>query len=583
MLSKKNGMKRGTGPCLPCRIEFTMKTAVLCAIFWLSAASCACQTVSVNSVHDLYDRKQYSEIVRRVPPSADNPPELDLYRGLALAQLQRFSEATVALEEGERKNPAEERFPIELAGVAYRRNDLGQAERDLRRALRLNPRDPYALNFLATIYLLRGNLPAALKYWNRIDAPRISQIEAIPRPRLNESLFDRAITVSPLSAMRLRDFETTDAEIGALGIFSIRRWELEPNGRDDYKLVLQSVEERGWGANKWTALLSIFRGLPYETVYPEYRNAGGAAVNFNSIVRWDSQKRRLFASVSMPVHMNPKWRVRAYADGRDENWNLTNSLYGAVTPVTDLKLRKIGFGAEIHRIETGRWSWQTGASFSRRTFGNPGSVPADVRPFFTKGNELEWSAGSDYGLLSIPDRRLVVDSSAMGGVGRFFGHSGSDRFERGEGSLALHWYPRAEGDDYEMTSRFRAGAILGTVPFDELYTLGVERDDNDLWLRGISATSGGRKGNSPIGRRYLLWNWEWDKVIYHDAFFEVKAGPAFDAGDISDSSGAFGSRGWLWDPGAQLTVRLLGTVNVIFSYGHDMRSGKNAFFGAAPP
>ena len=546
----------------------------------LPAGPCTGQTASVESIHKLYDQKQYSEVVRLVPRSAANPPELDLYLGLAFAQLRRFSEAKAALKDGERKNPREERFPVELAGVAYRRNDLVEAARDLRRAIHLDPNDSYALNFLGTIYLLRGNLPTALKYWNRIEAPRISQIEESPQPRVKRVLLARAITVSPLSVMRLRDFETTDARVGALGIFPNRRWELQPDGPDNYNLVLHSFEDDGWGANKWAAALSMLRGLPYETVYPEYRNARESAINFDSIVRWDSQKRRLFASVSMPLHMNPKWRLQAYADGRDENWNLTNSLYGAAAPVTALKLRKLEFGAEIHRVENGRWDWQMGASFSRRTFGNSGAPPADASAFFVNGNVLEWNGGSHYRLLSIPDRRLTVDSFGTLGVGRFFSGGCSNRFERAEGSLRFHWLPRVEGDDYEMTSRFRAGAILGTVPFDEMYTLGVERDDNDLWLRGISGTSDGRKGNSPMGRRYLLWNSQWDKVIYHDAFFEVKAGPAFDAGDISDPSGAFGSRGWLWDPGAQVTVRVLDTVNVVFSYGHDIRSGRNTYFGA---
>ncbi|MGH9572737.1 MAG: tetratricopeptide repeat protein, partial [Candidatus Acidiferrales bacterium] len=244
-----------------------------------------CQTPSAESVHELYERKQYAEIIRLVPASASNSAELDLYRGLALAQLQRFSEAKASLEDGERKNPREERFPVELAGVAYRTNDLNEAERDLRRALRLKPQDSYTLNFLATVYLLRGNLPAALKYWNRIKAPRVSQIEESPQPRVNRPLLDRAITVSPLSTLRLRDFETSDALVGALGIFPNRHWELRPDGPDNYKLILHSFEEGGWGVNKWSAALSLVRGLPYETVYPEYRDAHGAAINFDSLVR----------------------------------------------------------------------------------------------------------------------------------------------------------------------------------------------------------------------------------------------------------------------------------------------------------
>ena len=566
---------RGTGPCLPCLI----KRAVVVLLLGLAATACFAQTASLDSVKQLYDQKNWGEIVRIVPPSAENSAQLDLYRGLALAQLQQWSQARAAFESGERKEPAEERFSVELAGVAYRENDLAEAKRQLHRALTLNPDDSYALNFLGTIYLLEGNLEAALEYWNRIESPHIAQIQEIPQPRLDAALLDRAFAVPPLSVMRLQDFETTDARIAALGVFPVRRWELQPAGQDDYNLVLHAVEENGWGANKWVAALSALEGLPYETVYPEYHNARGEAVNFDSLVRWDSQKRRLYLAVSLPPEHDPKWNFRAYVDGRDEKWDLTNSLFGATTAVTAMKLRRVEASVEFRRIQSGRWSWQTKGAFSRRTFGDIVGVPAAATSLFSSGDAIEWDAETDYRLLSMADRRITLDSSGTGGVARNFAPQGAGGiFGRAEGSLRFHWFPRATGDDYEMTSQWRAGMLAGAVPFDEFYTLGVERDDNNRWLRGISGTRGGEKGNSPMGRRYLLWNWEWQKVIYHDAYFEFRAGPVFDSGNIADPSGAFGSRGWLWDPGAELTVRVLDTVNVVLSYGHDMRSGQNTFF-----
>ena len=559
-----------------------IRRALFAALFAFWAGSCAAQNPSVESVKKLYDQKQWSEIVQLVPRSTGTSPDLDLYLGLALAQLQRWPEAKAALANGARKAPNDVRFPVELAGVAYRVNDLAEATRQLHRALSLNPHDSYALNFLATIYLLRGNLAAALEYWNRIGAPKISEVEEVPQAHVKQSLLDRAIAVSPLSVMRLPDFEMTNAQLDSLRVFAVRRWELQPDESGNYKFVLHSIDERGWGGNKWTIALSTLRGLPYETVYPEYKNAKGSAINFESLVRWDSNKRRLFASVSTPLDDDPRWRLNVFADGRDENWNLTNSFQTSL-PLGELKLRKIEIGAEIRRIENGRWSWLTGAAISRRTFANLSANASQARPFFSSGNVLEWNDSSNYRLLLLPDKRIAVDALGAAGIGRFFADSGANRFERVEGSLRFHWFPRPEGDDYEMTSQFRSGALFGSVPLDELYTLGVERDDNDLWLRGISVTRGGEKGNSPMGRRYVLWNWQWDKVVFHDAFVEVKAGPSFDAGDVGGSSGYFGSRGWLWDPGAQLTVRVLDTVNVVFSYGHDVRSGQNTFFSAALP
>jgi hypothetical protein len=118
------------------------------------------------------------------------------------------------------------------------------------------------------------------------------------------------------------------------------------------------------------------------------------------------------------------------------------------------------------------------------------------------------------------------------------------------------------------------------VPLDLLYELGVERD-NDLWMRGHDGTVGGRKGNAPLGRRYVLWNSELNKNVYDSGFFRVQVGPFFDTGAIADSSGLFGSQKWLFDTGIQAKVRVLGSVSVVLSYGRDLRNGKGLFFATS--
>src|SRR5262249_1951476 len=132
-------------------------------------------------------------------------------------------------------------------------------------------------------------------------------------------------------------------------------------------------------------------------------------------------------------------------------------------------------------------------------------------------------------------------------------------------------------DDYELYSRFGTGRMFGQVPLDELYALGLERD-NDLWLRGHIGTQGGKKGSSPMGREYVLWNWEADKIVHQNGFLTVRLGPFVDIGRITDPSGDLISRGWLCDPGVQSKVSLFGGLRVIFSYGKDLRSGRNAFY-----
>ena len=75
-----------------------------------------------------------------------------------------------------------------------------------------------------------------------------------------------------------------------------------------------------------------------------------------------------------------------------------------------------------------------------------------------------------------------------------------------------------------MQGKVRAGWTFGQSPFDELFMLGVERD-NDLWLRAHVGTRDGRKGNAPMGRSYFLSNWEIDKNVFSGSFIDLKLGP----------------------------------------------------------
>jgi len=129
-----------------------------------------------------------------------------------------------------------------------------------------------------------------------------------------------------------------------------------------------------------------------------------------------------------------------------------------------------------------------------------------------------------------------------------------------------------------FASKLRGGDAFGDVPLDQLFQLGVERD-NDLWLRGHPGTLDGRKGRAPLGRRYLLLNAELYKTVYDGAFFRVQLGPFFDTGTIADPNGLFGSQRWLFDTGIQARLRVLGSVSVLLSYGRDLRTGTGVFYG----
>ncbi len=524
----------------------------------------------------LYAEERWDEIVQFGPDAPDDSAELDFYRGLALARLHRWAEAKAAFEAGRKKQPGDKRFLIELAGVAYQSKDFSEAKAYLKQALRLYPADAYANNFLATVYLLQGNLEAALQYWNRIGRPQITDVKLDPEPRVRSALLDRAFSFSPLSVLHLDDFRTTQARIENLKIFPRYRFELLPEEEESFSVIFRSTERNGWGDSKLDALLSLLRGLPYQSIYPEFYNLNHSAFNIISLLRWDAQKRRLYASFSGPLRHDPGWRFQFYFDGRNENWDISQTFQASTSPISQLKLLKSELGAEIRSVVSSRWSWRSGVSFAHREFRNVSGVSPQASPLFTDGFSLKYDAGLGYQLLRNPERRMTVDALASAGLGRLFARPlGS--FARMEGSLVFRWLPLPRGDDYEMNSRLRAGRIIGQVPFDELYALALERD-NDLWLRGHIGTRDGKKGSAPMGRQYVLWNWESDKIVHQNAFLIVKLGPFLDVGRITDPSKNFVTNGWLWDPGVQCKLRVLGSLSIAFSYGKDLRSGRNAFY-----
>jgi tetratricopeptide (TPR) repeat protein len=558
---------------------------LICLSLFFAAAACSMgaqekssEAERLSAAQKAFDSGNWQEAAKLAQGSGGQSADLDFVRGLALAKLQEWNQARLALEAGHAKVPRDPRFLVELAGVDYKQQDFSSAKRRLLVALRLDPRDPYIHEFLGTIYFLESNLEAALKYWNLIDKPRLRTVAVQPPPHLTEHILRRAMDFNPPQVLTLDAWLTTQRRLDNLGIYSHQRTELAPASGGTYDASLHLAERNGWGDSRLEGALSLLSGVPYATVYPEFYNLGGRAMNVTSLFRWDSEKRRVYAAFSTPFRDDPSLRFQLYFDARNENWNLTNTFSAPGAPLTDLNLRRIAGGAEFHSVVNGPWTWSTGIEISNRFFRNANrlaSAPAGT--FFTDTMSFAYWLRADRSLLRVPERRFILDSTVEARTGRGFVQK-LGGFASARASLDAHWLPHATGDDYEMRARLRAGGTLGRVTLDDLFQLGIERD-NDLWLRGHAGTSGGRKGAAPLGRRYFLANWEQDKNVYTNGIVTVKLGPFLDTGAIADSSGLFGSRQWLWDAGAQCKVRVFGSFTVVLSYGRGLRGGRNVLYG----
>ena len=559
----------------PAMLRFGILVFWFCSHLGLAGQTRPAEAPAAEKVQQLATEHRWQEITLLLGPLRSRSANLNFYYGTALARLGRWQEAENAFRAGSSLAPNDPKFPIELAGVAFKRKRYPQAARHLRRALKLAPHDDYANDFLGTVYFLQGNLEAALKYWNRVSKPQVVEVRADPVPRLVPALLDRAFAFSPASALQLSRFLTTDTRIQGLKIFP--RYQFDLRARDDDKVDVwfRNQERNGFGHNKWEALLLLFRGLPSLNVNPEFYNFHHEAINFVSLFRWDPQKRRVLVQLSGPFERSARYRYEVVADLRNENWDLRNSFQGSAPTLGSLNLRRQGLEFGLASFASGRWRWSASAEISHRDFRSvvPGIV---LTPgLLAKGYQLKQSLQLNTSLWRLPEKRFTVEGGVSSQVARLWSQP-EESFEKLESSLEAHWFPQSQGDDYETRQQFRAGKTLGSVPFDELFMLGLERDNN-LPLRAHIGTRDGRKGSAPLGRDYFLSNWEADKNVYGNGFLTLKLGPFLDTGKITDSSPTLGSHRWLWDIGAQAKLQALGT-GVVFSYGKDLRSGNNAFY-----
>ena len=531
-----------------------------------------------SRIQQLFSEEKWQEVIATTEGISSRGAELNYYFGVALAQMGRLDEARASLREGYRARPDDIRFPTELAGLAFKQKNYSESAEYARRALRIDPRDSYLNDFLGTVYFLEGNTDAAVKYWNRVDKPQIVDLTVDRKMSVKPALLDRAMTFSPASELRLGNLRTSNVRVDGLGIFHTHHFQLSARDDGKFDLALIAQERDGWGSNTWQALLSTFRGVFYETVYPEYFNFHGTAINFTSMLRWDSEKRRATATVSGPLRGNPKRRYSFNVDLRNENWDIRQSFQGPSPLLGALNLRRESAGADLTSFTSGKWTWSTGVELSHRDYRNVFAGTALTPDVLLQGIELKALAHTRYELWRVPERRFSTIVAGSTQVGRIWAEP-SAAFGKLRGFIEARWYPRAEGDDYEISERISGGGIAGDVPFDELYMLGLERD-NDLLLRAHIGTRDGRKGSAPLGRRYVLSNAEINKNLYNNGLFSVRLAPFLDTGKITDPSGGLGEQKWLWDTGAEVKLRIIG-VGFTFTYGKDLRSGNNAFYVSA--
>jgi hypothetical protein len=281
------------------------------------------------------------------------------------------------------------------------------------------------------------------------------------------------------------------------------------------------------------------------------------------------------ASISGPLRVNPKYRFRIGIDRFNENWQLRElppspgSLLGA------FNIRRQAVEAGFTSFANGRWTWSTSAEFSHRDYRNVLGGTAPTEQFLMSGYQLKHFAQLKYQLWRMPEKRFTGGASFSSQTGTIWAGP-AQTFEKLQAGVLVLWLPQMAGDDYSTKLQIRLGRSFGQVPFDELYVLGLERE-NPLGMRAHLSTREGRKGNAPLGRNYYLFNWESDKKLFDRGALGIKLSPFLDIGRSTDQIAGLGSKRVLWDTGLQAKVGLVG-LEFVLVYGRDLRTGRDILY-----
>jgi hypothetical protein len=244
--------------------------------------------------------------------------------------------------------------------------------------------------------------------------------------------------------------ESSEARLEGLGVFPA--YDVRMDARQDGKFDAEfhAIERDGFGNGWLQSLVSVFSGLPYETDYPSYFNIGGSATNFDSLLRWDAQKRRAWLSLSWPMRSLPQWRWQVAIDGRDENWAIRNSFSGTAPVLGSFKLKREVASGTITSIHSGRFGWTSGPELSHRIYSNVVNGSALTASLVEPGFELKHLASLHTALLDVPEHRFTLSGNAVSEFARLWS-SPPSLFEKLQGGVTVRWLPQAEGDRYEFT------------------------------------------------------------------------------------------------------------------------------------
>ena len=504
------------------------------------------------------ERYQAAEsLFREVLEQEASNGEASFLLGLALAKQERWADAERELERAIRLKPGYAAAHAELAGVYFKQDRRDQARVSLRTALKLDPQNSYARSFLAILSYLQDRRLEALHHWNLLGEPHVAQIEVATsedaEPKLVESLF------------RFNEGEVLDRKQLLQSYWVQHRfrlgprfgWQLDPQPGGRWNLRVDLPPGSDSFSNKTGFLIeNSSRAVFNREIGLGLRDGRGRRLAGG--VRWDAPRKRAGASAWFPFFSSSSDLLRVGFDLRDEDWSHTAS--GTEYAYRTEKV----FGA-YEWLMSDRRSLSFHGGYQRQSFRFDGDTTALPQSPHLLAVGLEWNQlwGLDAGENARLSWMARFDAfSPLAGAGE-----PSHRMMSG---LGIDWTV-ARRSETRLRLSLRGGVSGRDLPLDHYFLFGIGPDAR-LPLKAHPELRDSRRGNSPMGRDFVLLGAELGRRLWRWGFLEVGGFVFSDTAFVSGRPFLSATGDWFQDVGVGLRFKVLGQEFLNVFLGLDARS-----------
>jgi hypothetical protein len=514
------------------------------------------------------DYARAEQVLRKVVQAHPQLTEARFLLGLALAKKGDWSASRDELEEVVSLQPNEVCAIVELAGTEYKLGNTQEAIQYLRRALELDPANAYARHFLATLLYLESQKTEALHNWNLVQAPRVGQIQYRVSSKVDPQLLQQLFDFNEREILRKEQAFNVWWKQERFHLGPPFQWHLTPHSAGEWDLEIVLPPRSPLSAPKQVLLQNAVRVPVYREMSLQYPLTLTSGRQIQGAVRWDSPQKRLYGAVRFPFFLSSSDALGFGFEWRDEKWKDVSS--GAELPY---ETRQVSVDYEY--LFGGRRSLTIHGGFDHQLL-SVESVPNDLleNTYFLRLG-LEWN--QRMGLNPADSLRLDWRASflSLSGLGET-----RDQARQVSSRAGLVW-EFGDSSRTRFNVSFGAGYSADGLPLSDFFILGVGQD-NRLPLRAHPTVGNGFKGNSPMGRHYLLGNLELSHPLVAWKALEIKGLIFSDTGAVYETP--FGeSEGCCYqDVGLGFRFAAFGSGILEVLFGFDLRdSSSNVWIGLA--